>query len=161
MKIHHFSIPARDPRRVAAFLAELLGARVIPLPHPEGNLLIYAGDADGTAIEVWPAGTRGGAADPDLDLRDLPLPEAWPHHSYVSSDTCDAGQVLAAFAREGWKAERAHNGPPQAGFSLVRGWIENHTAIEIVDREMRGEYERFFQLVVAKSSPQNHARDLG
>ena len=90
MKIHHFSLPARDPQRVAAFLAEVLGARVIPLPHPQGNLLVYASDADGTAIEVWPAATRGGPADPDLDLRDLPLPEAWPHHAYVSSDSCDA-----------------------------------------------------------------------
>ena len=55
--------------------------------------------------------------------------------------------MLAAFAREGWKAELAHSGPPHAGFSLVRGWIENHAAIEIVDREMRGQYERFFRLV--------------
>ena len=62
MRIHHFTIPARDPERVARVLAELLGARVIPLPHPHGSLLVYAGDADGSAIEVWPAATRGGAA---------------------------------------------------------------------------------------------------
>ena len=91
-EIHHFSIPARDPRRVAAFLAEVLGARVIPLPHPEGNLLVYAGDADGTAIEVWPAATRGGAADADLELRDLPLPEAWPHHRYVAAIPATPGR---------------------------------------------------------------------
>jgi hypothetical protein len=144
MKIHHISLPARDPERVASVLAEILGARVIPLPHPTGNLLVYAGDADGTAIEVWPAATRGGVGDDDLDLRDLPLPEAWPHHGYVSSDACDAAKVVAIFAREGWKAERVHNGPPHSGFSLVRGWIENHAAIEIVDGEMRGQYERFF-----------------
>lgn len=151
MKIHHFSIPARDPERVATVLAELLGARVIPLPHPTGNLLVYAGDADGTAIEVWPAATRGGVGDHDLELRDLPLPEAWPHHGYVSSDASDAAKVLDIFAREGWKAERVHNGPPHSGFSLVRGWIENHTAIEIVDREMRGQYERFFAEAVGRA----------
>lgn len=59
MRIHHFTIPAYDPERVARVLAELLGARVIPLAHPQGTQLVYADDADGSAIEVWPAATRG------------------------------------------------------------------------------------------------------
>ena len=152
MKIHHSSIPALDPERVAAVLAEILGARVIPLPHPQGNLLIYAGDSDGTALEVWPAGTRGGVNDRDLQIRDVPLPQDWPHHSYVTSETCDADQVLAIFAREGWRAEKAQNGPPHAGFSLVRGWIENHTAIEIGGSDMRQEYERFFADIIKRAA---------
>jgi hypothetical protein len=129
-------------------LAELLGARVIPLPHPEGNLLVYAGDADGTALEVWPAGTRGGAGDHELTMSDLPLPEAWPHHAYVTSDACDTDTIVRVFAREGWRAELVRNGPPHAGFSLVRGWLENQTAIELGGRDMREEYERFFQQAV-------------
>jgi hypothetical protein len=36
------------------------------------------------------------------------------------------------------------NGPPQAGFSLVRGWLENQIVIELGGRDMREEYERFF-----------------
>jgi hypothetical protein len=150
MRIHHFSVPARDTARVAGALAEILGARVIPLPHPDGSLLVYAGDADGSAIEVWPEATRGGAGDHDLAARDLPLPEAWPHHAYVTSDACDTKAILAVFAREGWKAEHVHNGPPQAGFGLVRGWIENRTAIEIGGSDMRAQYERFFTAVVAQ-----------
>ena len=145
MRIHHFTIPARDPERVARVLAELFGARVIPLPHPHGNMLVYAGDADGTAIEVWPAATRGGAGEHELKSRDLPLPEAWPHHAYVTTCASDSDRILAAFAREGWKAERVHNGPPHAGFGLVRGWIENQTTIEIGGTEMREQYERFFR----------------
>ncbi len=145
MKIHHVSIPAHDPPLVARVLAELFGARVIPLPHPSGNCLVFAGDADGTAIEVWPARTRGEVGNHELELRDLPLPEAWPHHFYVTTETSDPERVLAVFAREGWKADRVHNGPPHAGFSLVRGWIENHTVIEIGGVEMREQYERFFR----------------
>jgi hypothetical protein len=152
VRIHHFTVPAHDPERVARVLAEVLGARVIPIPHPRGTLLVYGGDSDGTAIEVWPATLRGGLGQ-ELELRDLPLPEDWPHHAYVSSDTSDAGQVLAVFAREGWKAEKVRNGPPHAGFSLVRGWIENHTGIEIVGREMRAEYERFFRELAAQAGP--------
>jgi catechol 2,3-dioxygenase-like lactoylglutathione lyase family enzyme len=149
MRIHHFTVPARDPENVAAVLAELLGARVISIPHPRGTLLVHAGDPDGSAIEVWPAQLRGGVGEHQLELRDLPLPEAWPHHAYVSTDTVDADGILAVFAREGWKAEKVQNGPPNSGFSLVRGWIENHTAIELVGPEMRREYERFFAAAAA------------
>jgi hypothetical protein len=148
MKIHHVTVPAHDTERVARVLAELLGARVIPIPHPTGTLLVYAGDADGTAIEVWPAGARAKLGEPDLRITDLPLPVDWPHHAYISSDACDADRILAVFAREGWPAEKVRNGPPGFGFSLVRGLIENHTGIEIVGAEMRAEYEQFFADVV-------------
>ena len=144
MRIHHVTVPARDPARVAQVLAELLGARVMPIPHPPGTLLVYAGDPDGSAIEVWPAKLRGGVGEHELHLRELPLPEAWPHHAYVSTDAVDADRILAVFAREGWKAAQVRNGPPNRGFSLVRGWIENHAAIELVGTDMRLEYERFF-----------------
>src|SRR5262245_25208078 len=117
MRIHHFTIPARDPERVARVLAELLGARVIPLPHPHGNLPVYAGDPAGSAVEVWPAATRGTVGEHEVSLRDLPLPEAWPHHGFVTTDASDGEKILAAFAREGWKADRVYNGPPGAGFS--------------------------------------------
>ncbi len=146
MRIHHFTVPAHDPARVASTLAEALGGRVVPLRHPEGTLLVYADDADGSAIEVWPAATRISADRRDLTQREeLPLPEAWPHHAYVTSDACDADAIVALFAREGWWAEKVQNGPPGAGFSLVRGLIENHAGIEIGGPEMRAEYERFFR----------------
>jgi hypothetical protein len=144
MRIHHFTVPAHDPDRVANVLAELLGARVLALPHPIGTRLVYAGDADGSAIEVWPATLRAAVGDHELQLLPLPLPEAWPHHGYITTDTCDPDRILAVFAREGWRAEKVHNGPPGGGFSLVRGWIENHAQIEIGGSEMRTQYEHFF-----------------
>lgn len=153
MRIHHFTIPARNPAHVAKVLAELFGARVIPLPHPEGTHLVYAGDTDGTAIEVWPAATRSAVGESELTLRDLPLPEAWPHHAYITSDTCNTDQVLAAFAREGWRADKVYNGRPNAGFGLIRGWIENQTCIEIGGAEMRAEYERFFREAASRPAP--------
>jgi catechol 2,3-dioxygenase-like lactoylglutathione lyase family enzyme len=150
MRIHHVTVPARDPERVAAVLAEIFGARVVPIPHPRGTLLVYGGDTDGTALEVWPAGLRGPVGGAELVPSDLALPERWPHHAYVSGDAVDVDRVLAIFAREGWTAEKVRNGPPHAGFSLVRGWIENHTAIEIASPELRAEYERFFAEVVGR-----------
>ncbi len=151
MRIHHFTIPAHDPDRVANVLAELLGARVIHLPHPTGTRLVYAGDSDGSAIEIWPAATRGETGGRELTQSELALPERWPHHAYLTSDACDVDQALAIFAREGWTAHKVHNGPPNSGFSLVRGWIENHAAIEIGTSEMRAQYERFFGELVARA----------
>jgi hypothetical protein len=140
MRIHHFSFPAHDPERVAGVLAELLGARVVRMPHPEGALFVYGGDADGTVIEVWPTALR---IDADGVVHGgLPLPPAWPHHAFITSDACDPDQVLAAFAREGWRAQHVHNGPPDSGFDLVRGWIENAMQIEIGGSDMRKQYER-------------------
>ena len=150
MKIHHVTIPAKDPERVARVLAELFGAKVIPLPHPQGNLLVYAGDADGSAIEVWPASTRGPVGADHLTQSDLPLPEEWPHHAYVTSETCTVDQILEVFAREGWTAKTVHHGPPHAGFGLVRGWIENQICIEIGGAEMRAQYETFFREAMSR-----------
>lgn len=150
MRIHHFTVPAHDPERVARVLAEILGARIVPLPHQHNSFLVYAGDADGSAVEVWPSATRGVVGEGELKQRgDLPLPEAWPHHAYVTTDASDADGILAIFAREGWRAERVFNGPPHLGFGLVRGWIENHACIEIGGAEMREQYERFFREVAA------------
>ena len=143
MKIHHFTIPARDPGHVAGVLAAILGARAVPLPHA-GSYLVTSTDADGTSIEVWPADLRAAPGDQELAPSLLPLPESWPHHAYLTSDACDASAILTAFAREGWRAEFVHNGPPGGGFSLVRGWVENHWAIELGGREMRTQYEAFF-----------------
>lgn len=149
MRIHHFTVPAQNPSHVASVLAELVGGRAIPLPHPKGNVLVYAGDADGSAIEVWPAATRGAVGDHDPGQRDLPLPEAWPHHAYFTVDTT-AERILEIFAREGWKADRVKNGPPNGpGFELVRGWIENQTCVEVGGQEMRAQYEQFFAQATA------------
>src|SRR3954454_1175136 len=102
MRIHHVTVPARNPEHVARVLAEIFGGRVIPIPHPRDTRLVYADDGDGTVIEVWPAGMRIGA-EGELDVTDQPLPEAWPHHAYLTSDHAEPDRVLAIFAREGWK----------------------------------------------------------
>jgi hypothetical protein len=145
MRIHHVTLPAMNPPLVAGALAEIVGGRVIPLPHPAGNLLVYAGDDDGSAIEVWPATTRAGVGQHHTETRDLPLPEAWPHHAYVTFDGT-VERVFEVFRRHGWHVDRVHNGPPSGvGFALLRGWLENQTVIELGDRDMREQYEAFFR----------------
>jgi hypothetical protein len=53
--IHHIPIPARDPLRVAAVLAELMNGRDFPFSGPlPGARMAMSGDPHGTMIEVYP-----------------------------------------------------------------------------------------------------------
>jgi len=148
MRIHHATLPARDPDHVATVLAEILGARKVAAFHPEGSFFVTGDEPDGTLLEIWPAGTRAAVGEHHLTVTEQPLPEAWPHHCYVSCET-DAETILGVFEREGWKADQVHNGPPQAGFDLIRGWIENHAVIEVVTPDMRTQYEKFIAMALA------------
>ena len=150
MRIHHFTIPATNTELVASALAELFGGKIIPVGHPTGSLIVYAGDADGSCIEVWPASTRADVGNHRTEQRDVPLPSGWPHHAYVTTEHASTEQILAMFERHGWKADKVKNGPPNGpGFELVRGWIENQTVIELGGADMRAQYEAFFAAAMA------------
>jgi hypothetical protein len=53
--IHHVSIPAGEPRRVASVLAELISGRVFPYPgRIAGAFMTVSDDEHGSMIEVFP-----------------------------------------------------------------------------------------------------------
>jgi len=56
--IHHLSIPARDTRHVAEVLVELFGGTLTSFGPYRDSFIAWAGDAHGTAIEVYPLGTE-------------------------------------------------------------------------------------------------------
>jgi hypothetical protein len=57
--IHHVSIPAREPERVARVLAELLGGYAGPFIGPiPGAWVVYQEDGVGTGIEVYTEDTQ-------------------------------------------------------------------------------------------------------
>ena len=151
MRIHHVTVPAHDPARVADVLAEMLRRARHPAPPPDGTLLVYAGDTDGTAIEVWPAGFARRWGDPICSCATSRCPRTGP--TTPSSPATPRHRARAGDLRPRRLAGRARpQRPAQAGFSLVRGLIENHTPIEIGDREMRVEYERFFAEIIRHAS---------
>ena len=51
---HHVSMPAREPRHVAAVLGELMGGKCHPFGPLEGAFMATSGDVHGTMIEVYP-----------------------------------------------------------------------------------------------------------
>ena len=91
--IHHLSIAAREPKRVAGVLAELMGGSAVPFPPNPGSFFALQLDDHGSGVEVYPAGTElrpggtdggglrrdrtaGGVTDrPILPSASLPMPK--------------------------------------------------------------------------------------
>ena len=63
--IHHISISAINPQRVAQALAKVMKGQIAPFPPHPGSYFVFPGDEHGTAIEVYPLGSEivPGAAD--------------------------------------------------------------------------------------------------
>lgn len=142
--IHHISIPARDPEHVARVLGELLGGHVGPFLGPiPGAWAVYAEDAHGTGIEVYPERTTlvpgEGDAMGAVELRDVP--SAFPFHALLSVKV-DRATIEQMGAREGWRTLPFWRGPsPQVRlFELYEFWVENRFMLELVTEDMARAY---------------------
>lgn len=137
--LFHVSIAARDPRRVAGFIAELWGGQAFRFPPVSDNSWVaVAGDERGTTIEVYPA---------DIVLRETPgdadghgehaevCPYTATHAAIATSLTRE--QVLALAEREGWPAKYRKRG---GQFGVIELWIEDRQMIEVLTPEMQTEY---------------------
>jgi len=154
--IHHISLPARDPARVARVVAELIGGSAQPFrgPFAGGAFMVAQGDAHGTAIEIYPETV---ALRPGVDAQPLVFEQAAPgehpgaFHALLSVGTTRA-EVEAIGAREGWRTRffgRAAPGKPPA-FHVIEFWVENRILLEVVTADLVSEYESYMQ-------PENYA----
>jgi hypothetical protein len=153
--IHHASIPARDPRHVAAVLAELIGGRVFPFPPCPGAFQVVSGDAHGTMLEVYPDGIR---LEPEKGFSKA---EAAPYHPFhiLLSVPLERADIERIGEREVWRTDFAvagYKGQPPA-FRLYRMWIENRVVIELVPDSMIGEYESYMQFARLDATMQSMA----
>ena len=143
--IHHFSIPARDPRHVAQVLGELLGGHVGPFVGPiPGAWAAYATDAHGTGIEVYPERTllTPGQGEQQGTVTLGEAPGAVAFHALVSVGV-DRKTIEAIGAREGWRTLNCWRGPPgNPLFELYEFWIENRVMLELATPDMLENYTR-------------------
>src|SRR5262252_2593375 len=144
--IHHVSIPAREPERVARVLGELFGGYVGPFIGPiPGSWVVYADDGHGTGFEIYPERTTlvPGRGDEmgDVELRDAP--PAFAFHALVSVKV-DRATIERIGAREGWRTKHFWRGPsPEIRlFELYEFWIENRIMLELATAEMVPDYVR-------------------
>lgn len=137
--LFHMSIAAHDPKRVAAVFAELWGGEIFPFPPiSEGSWIALAGDAHGSALEVYPADVVLREAEGDADAYGEATgqtPFTASHGAISTALTQDA--VMAIAAREGWPAKYRKRG---GMFGVVEVWIEGRQMMEILTPPMQAEY---------------------
>ena len=136
--IHHLSIPAEDPRRVAGVLAELFGGVSIPFPPIPGAFLAVAMDSHGTGVEVYPADTAiepGGPMGARAGRTDRPARHGAVH--FALSVDRQIGEIEAIAAREGWACHVCDRG---GDFGVVELWIENRFMVELLPPAFAARY---------------------
>src|ERR1700722_11495043 len=147
--IHHVSIAAREPQRVAEVLAELMNGKCFPFGPLEGAFMATSGDANGTMIEVYPERTALEIPDRDdqVVFAENPAPpQTWPFLVLLSVPH-EAEEVERIGAREGWRAKSFGRGMRghKPFFHVIEFWLENRLMIEVVSPEMAREYEDFLK----------------
>ncbi len=141
--IHHISFAAADPRRAAEAIAELWGGEALPFPPvSKGSWMAIAGDARGTTIEVYPAGTVLEPAEGDADAVGVTGPDASgrtaTHAAIATALTSD--EVFALAARHGWLAKFRKRADI---FGVIEVWVENAFMLEVLTPQMQREYTDF------------------
>ncbi|HEX5318326.1 MAG TPA: hypothetical protein VFW46_04160 [Stellaceae bacterium] len=157
--IHHLSIAAREPQRVADALAEMMGGKAVKFPPNPGSFFALQLDDHGSGVEVYPAGTvlePGGEVGGGF-AKTGPTSGYRATHFALSVKT-DAKKVEAIAQREGWQCYTCNRGP----FHVIEVWIENESMVEILPPEFAAEYVAFTNpekvLTAMANAPAQHAR---
>lgn len=143
--IHHVSISAREPERVATVLAEIMHGQVRPFPGQiADSFMAISGDAHGTMVEVYPADTTllpGHGEEQVSGLRRQDLPATSPFH-FLLSVPATREEIERIGAREGWRTKLFGRGPrgEKAFFHVIEFWVENRLMIELAPETMIAEY---------------------
>jgi hypothetical protein len=140
--LHHMSLNARDPQKVAHALAHMLRATALRAPQPpfpKDSWLVCEGDAHGTLLEVMPWGEVRDATQPNgVGYDPLMRPSSGAHA--LLSTPLSSDEIFAAAAREGWRAESASAGL----FQFIRVWVENAFLVELLPPELKDAYTTAF-----------------
>jgi hypothetical protein len=139
MMLFHLSIAAEDPQHVAGVVAELWGGEALPFPPVSDNgWIAMAGDARGTAIEVYPRNTvlRESEGDADAHGEASGQDRFTATHAAIATEL-DRAAVLAIAQREGWPAKYRKRG---GVFGVIEMWIEGRQMIEVLTPDMQAEY---------------------
>jgi hypothetical protein len=142
--IHHISIAAHDPQRVAEVLAELLQGTTIPFPNHPGSYVAVALDSHGTMVEVHPLTIKlipGVGEDAAQHLHDDDSLVYTATHAAISVSMSEE-QIQAIATREGWRMKRFNR---SGFFDVIEFWIENHMLIELLPPELVADYLAFME----------------
>ncbi|MBL8548546.1 MAG: hypothetical protein JNJ73_01070 [Hyphomonadaceae bacterium] len=137
--LFHISMPADNPARVSAAIAELWGGESLAFPHFPGAFIAMAGDDRASAIEVYPRGLAlyPGDGMNEVEARFSPgADRQGPCHVAIATPLSEA-QVHALAWREGWTSKTLCRG---GVFHVIEFWVEDSFMIEVLTPEMQAEY---------------------
>ena len=140
--IHHLSIEADNPMKVATVLAKLMGGRAregFPFKDACGA---FSGDEYGTMIECWPRGkvaTIPKSGPGKFETSDSEILQNHQAFHTAISVQLDDDEIMEIARDAGWQtAVRGGNAP----FSLVEVWIENRLLLEVLSPTQTENYLR-------------------
>lgn len=136
--LFHISIAAERPKQAARLVAELWRGRAYPFPPvAEGSWIAMAGDAKGSAVEVYPLGTELHQGDGESSVRPLAGRPSrnGPVHVAIATEL-GVDEVKRIAERFGAPAKLCPRGP----FHVIEIWVEGSFMIEVLTAEMQAEY---------------------
>lgn len=154
--IHHISLSAQQPLRVAQVLAQLWNGQLAPFPPHPGSYAVFSLDQVGSLIEVYPLGTEllPGEADQQVNFRQvgLPEPQLQPQttnavslysasHAAISVPA-SRDRIFEIAARENWRAVQCSR---DGAFEVIEFWIENRLLLELLPPDLAPKYLAFMQ----------------
>jgi hypothetical protein len=142
--IHHISIDARDPLRVANALAKIWKGKAYKFLVSDSYIVIPF-DEYGTHVVVF---KEGNVWSPSTDLEPATVIQATPanlvaSHAAVSVPTTQQ-QIEQIGQQEGWHVLTRKQG--DAPFSLIEFWVENRILFEFLPPEFTPQYLEIMKL---------------
>ncbi len=139
--IHHISIPASDPYRVARVLAELTHGHCFEFPITPGAFMVNFGDDHGSALEIIPADRVWLPGADEVEVGSAEPAGACSGFHVALSVPVSRERIEEVGVREGWLVRACDRGP----FQLVELWVENRFMVELLTASMTPAYLDFMK----------------
>lgn len=141
--IHHISIDAHNPLRVASVLAEIWNGKVYQFFYP-GSYNVMPFDRYGTGVVVFPQGTvwTPGTDTQSAQLLPSVSTDLVAIHAAISVPTTQQ-QIEQIGQREGWHVLTRNQG--DGPFRLIEFWLENRILFEFLPPGFETQYLQTMQ----------------
>ncbi|MEM9798413.1 MAG: hypothetical protein AAF919_18125 [Pseudomonadota bacterium] len=138
MTLLHMSITARSPKAMAEAIARLSGGTALPFPPCPGAWIAFTADDDGTAVEVYPSGTRLARGAKAVSFQSGP-PDRSPSATHLAlASPLDVAGIETVAEAAGWLCRRCDRGP----FECLEIWTGEDLLLEVLDPSMLAAYRR-------------------
>ncbi|WP_109902267.1 hypothetical protein [Zavarzinia aquatilis] len=135
--LFHASIPARDPAKVAAVLADIWQGEAMPFPPVPGAHVVFAGDGRATTLEIYPHDRTLVPSDAGVAIGTAaPVAGAVGDHVAIASPR-SVTEIEAIAGKAGWRVQLATRG---GIFDVVELWLEDRYLVEVLTPDMQAAY---------------------